>query len=104
MKYTKTISQELTTKLEGAFEALKKDIENPWIIALIKYPIDGEQIYLIAKDPNEETYYGINEGQYTTVKQIFAIPTSNVTCVEFTEVKIKPFRAKPYIENGQLDY
>jgi uncharacterized protein (TIGR02145 family) len=103
MEYTKTISSELISKLEGAFDALKTDIKNPWVIALLKHPKAGEQIYLIAKDPTEETYYGIMEGQFSPGKQIFAIPVSNITCVEFCEVKITPFRAKPYLENGRFE-
>lgn len=100
MEYSKKIPQELISKLEGAFDSLKADTKNPLIISLLKYPKVGEQIYLIAKDPNEETYYGIMEGQFVTEKQIFAIPVSNITCIEFAEVKIKPFRARPYLENG----
>ena len=103
MAYTKIISPELKTKLESAFEQLKADIKNPWVIALLKYPQAGEQIYLIAKDPSEETYYGIMEGQFSPGKQIFAIPLSNITCVEFCEVNINPFRAKPYLENGRFE-
>ena len=103
MEYTKIISQELKTKLESAFEELKADIKNPWVIALLKHPKAGEQIYLIAKDPSEETYYGIMEGQFSPDKQIFAIPVSNITCVEFCEVKITPFRTKPYLENGRFE-
>ena len=103
MEYTKNISRELISKLEVAFEALKTDIKNPWVIALLKYPKAGEQIYLIAKDPSEETYYGIMEGQFSPGKQIFAIPLSNITCVEFCEVKINPFRAKPYLESGRFE-
>ena len=103
MAYTKIISPELKTKLESAFEQLKTDIKNPWVIALLKYPKAGEQIYLIAKDPSEETYYGIMEGQFSPGKQIFAIPLSNITCVEFCEVNINPFRAKPYLENGGFE-
>ena len=104
MEYRTIISEELKIRLENAFEALKTNIDNPWVIALIKYPIAGEQIYLVAKDPSEESYYGIPEGQYSDGKQIFEIPTSNITCIEFTEVKIKPFRAKPYIEYGRFEY
>jgi uncharacterized protein (TIGR02145 family) len=104
MEYTKNISHELISKLEGAFEALKSDIKNPWVIAQLKYPKPGEQIYLIAKDPNEETYYGIMEGQFSPGRQIFAIPVSNITCIEFREVSVTPFRAKPYLENGIFEH
>jgi hypothetical protein len=38
MEYTKNISHELIFKLEGAFEALKSDTKNPWVIAQLKYP------------------------------------------------------------------
>ena len=38
MEYTKTISQELKTRLEDAFEVFKTDVENPLVIALIKHP------------------------------------------------------------------
>jgi hypothetical protein len=103
MEYTKYISRELISKLEDAFEAFKKDVKNPWVIALLKYPKAGEQIYLIAKDPSKETYYGIMEGQFSPGKQIIAIPISNITCVEFCEVKINPFRARPYLENGHFE-
>ena len=98
--YSKTLSLQLIKKLESAFDNLKADIKNPLIIALIKYPKEGEQIYLIAKDPDKETYYGIMEGQFAGQKQICAIPVSNITCIEFTECDIIPFRAKTYIEKG----
>ena len=104
MKYTKIIPQELKNRLEVAFESLREDTKNPLVIALLKYPKDGEQIYLIAKDPTEETYYGIMEGQFSSGKEIFAIPLSNITCVEFCEVSITPFRAKPYLDNGIFEY
>jgi uncharacterized protein (TIGR02145 family) len=104
MKYTKIISQELKNRLQVAFESLKADTKNPLVIALLKHPKDGEQIYLIAKDPTEETYYGIMEGQFSSGKEIFAIPLSNITCIEFCEVSITPFRAKPYLDNGIFEY
>ena len=77
--YSKTLSPQLIKKLESAFDNLKADIKNPLIIALIKYSKEGEQVYLIAKDPDKETYYGIMEGQFAGQKQICAIPVSNIT-------------------------
>jgi uncharacterized protein (TIGR02145 family) len=104
MEYKNKISQTLKSKLENAFESFILDTKNPLIIVLLKYPKVGEQIYLIAKDPSENTYYGIIEGQFSPDKQIFAIPESNITCIEFKEEIITPFRAKPYIESGCFEY
>jgi len=104
MEYSKVIPKELKSRLEEAFENFRADINNPWVISLLKHPMDGEQVYLIAKDPDEDTYYGIMEGQFAPNKEIYAIPVSNITCVEFCEVKITPFRAKPYIKRGLFEY
>jgi len=103
MEYSRVIPKELKSRLEVAFENFKADINNPWVISLLKHPMIGEQVYLIAKDPNEDTYYGIMEGQFAPNKDIYGIPESNITCVEFCEVKITPFRAKPYIKSGLFE-
>lgn len=96
----KGISSQLKSKLEAAFEDLKKDMQNPLVITHLKSQ-DGEvNIYLIAKDPNKEVYYGILETEFTAKRQIAGIPLANIRAMDVDEVPLKPFRAKRYIESG----
>jgi len=99
-KAPKGISAVLRTKLEAAFDDLKKDTKNPLVIAHLKDKDNEVNIYLIAKDPNEEMYYGIIENEFVPQKQIAGIPLSNIKAMEVEEVPMKPFRARQYVENG----
>jgi len=99
-KSPKGVYPPLKAKLERAFEDLKKDNKNPLVIAHLKDKDEEVNIYLIAKDPNEEMYYGILENKFVTQRQITGIPLSNIKAMEVEEVPMIPFRAKPYIENG----
>lgn len=99
-KAPKGISRELKDKLENAFEDLKKDTKNPLVIAHLQSQDEEVDIYLIAKDPNEEMYYGIMENEFVPERQIAGIPLSNIKAMEVEEVPMRPFRAKAYIESG----
>ncbi len=94
------ISPSLKSKLEAAFVDLKKDTKNPLVIAHLKDKHNEVNIYLIAKDPTEEAYYGILENKFMPQRKIMEIPLSNIKAMEVEEVQMKPFRARPYIENG----
>lgn len=92
------ISNELKIKLENAFEDLKNDTSNLLVIAHLQSKDKEIDIYLIAKDPNEEIYYGIMENEFVSERQIASIPLSNIKAMEVEEVSMQPFRAKAYIE------
>jgi len=93
-KAPKEISSELKTKLENAFEDLKFDTSNPLIIAHLQNKDNKVDIYLIAKEPNEEMYYGIIVNDFESELKIAAFHLSNIKAMEVEEVPMKPFRAK----------
>jgi len=99
-KAPKGISNNLKVKLENAFEDLKKDTANPLVISHLQSQDEEVNIYLIAKNPNEEMYYGIIENVFVAERQLAGIPISNIRAMEVEEIPMKPFRAKAYIENG----
>lgn len=98
--YSQYISKGLKSKLESAYSAYLKDIDNPLVITVIKYREEGEQILLIAKKPNDSLYYGIMEGKFIITKQVREITASEICNLEFKEFFINPFRANQYIESG----
>lgn len=100
---TTKISKELNTKLENAYEDLEKDIINPLIIARLETKDKKQSIYLIAKHPEEDLYYGILENEYTTKREIAGIPYANIKNIEYIERQIIPFRAKTYIDREDKD-
>jgi len=100
IKAPKPVSIELIEKLEDAFENFKNDTQNPPIIAHLQSEEAEVNIYLIAKDPKDETYYGIIENEFTYERKIARIPLSNIQDLKVEEVPMDPFRAKEYIENG----
>lgn len=93
------ISKELREKLEKAFDGLKNDIINPLIIGHLESIDKKENIYLIAKNPEEDLYYGIIENEFITEKKIAGIPYANIQNMEYIEKSINPFRARDFIEN-----
>ena len=97
---TTKISKELKKKLENAYEELEKDIVNPLVIAHLETKDKKESIYLIAKHPEEDLYYGILENEYVTKREIAGIPYTNIKNIEYLERPINPFRAKAYINRG----
>jgi hypothetical protein len=91
---------ELDYKLEEAFGRLKENIENALIIVHLQSDDKEVNIYLIAKQPNEDIYYGILETEFITKKQIAGIPLSNIIAADVKEVSVKPFWSKTYIEEN----
>jgi len=94
------LPSELNRKLENAFENLKSDIQNPLVIAHLQSDDKEVDLYLIAKHPVEDQYFGILETEFTDKKQITQIPLENIIALEVSEIAMKPFRAKNYIENN----
>jgi hypothetical protein len=99
-KATKGISSALKTRLEAVFDNFKLDNINPLVIAHLKDNNNKVNIYLIAKDPDEEMYYGIIESEFVGQREIVGIPLANINAMEVDEVLMQPFRAKPYIDDG----
>mgnify|MGYP000933218791 CR=1 FL=1 len=100
-EYANRVSLEMKKDLELAFEYFVDNIDSPYIISQIQYKDDeSSNVYLIAKEPSKDTYYGIMEGPYISKKQIASFPEVNITHSLFKEVAIKPFLARPFIESG----
>lgn len=97
-KAPKGISKELKIKLENAFEDFKDNTANPIVITHLQSEGKEVDIYLIAKDPHEEMYYGIMENEFVTKRQIIGMHISNIKALEVEEIPMKHFRAKAYIE------
>jgi len=95
-----SISFELNKKLENAFEDLKKDTSNPLVIAQLQSDDKEVNLYLVAKDPNENMYYGILENEFVEERQLAGIPESNIRAMEVKEIPMTPFWCKPYIEQN----
>ncbi len=95
------ISTKLKDKLAQAFESLKQDNQNPIIIAQLRDQSCEINVYLIAKYPNEELYEGIIENEeFAHTRHLAAIPISNIEALEVVEVPTKPFRARPFLDDG----
>ncbi len=103
-KVPKGISPALNTKLEAAYEDWKNGNTNPFVIAHLKDKDDKVNIYLIAKEPEEEIYFGIIENEVIPQRQITDILLSDIKAMEAEAIPMKPFRAEPYIENGIKEY
>ena len=95
------ISQPLKIKLEKAFEDLKNDIINPLIIAEMDNLFDNSKLYLIAKNPDEDSYYCIVD-KSNLPKKIAGMPYGNMTEIMKTAKEITPFRAKAFIDNNLI--
>jgi hypothetical protein len=99
-KKPNVISKTLKRSLEGYFEGLKANRDNSLVIAQLQNSEEGLNLYLIAKDPDSETYYGILDIGSDENKRIMAIPMSNIEAMEVREVSVTPFRVKSFIESG----
>lgn len=97
------ITKELDQKLEDAFENLKANIQNPLVISHLQSDDKEFNIYLIAKDPSTELYYGILETKFIDKRQIAGIPRSNILGIDIKEKPMIPFRAKSYLETGIIE-
>jgi hypothetical protein len=94
------ISISLKKRLECAFEGLKSEPDKAVVISRLKDKNDNINIYLIAKKPNQEIYFGIIDLEIETIRQIEEISISTIQTLVDEEVPIKAFRALPFIENG----
>lgn len=88
-------SQDLIISLENAYENLKKNTKNPLIIAHFRTKDKLQNLYLIAKDPHENTYFGVIDNQFVFDKQITAIPFENIHNFEYLQ---QPFTETHYQE------
>lgn len=99
--YHEIISYELENNLENAFEDLYNNLETPLVIGHLQSKDKDVNIYLIAKIPDEDTFYGIVETQYNSEKKITGILLENILSFNnLKEVAMIPFRVVPYIENS----
>jgi hypothetical protein len=98
------ICNKLKRNLENSYVDFKKNESNPLVGALLQSQDEKIDIYLIAKDPNEETYYGIIRVLGDSKRQIEGIPLSDIKAMKVEELPMRPFRAKAYIENGIKQY
>ena len=98
-EYTTRISMETKKELELAFEYFIANISDPYIICQIQYEgNESANVYLIAKDPSKDAYYGIMENAYISKIQMACFPGGNITHSSFRELDIKPFPAKEILE------
>lgn len=93
-KSSQVISYETKIKLQNAFEEFKNDSSNPIIIAHLQNINTSINIYLIAKDTNEEIYYGIFENEFAAEIQIERISLEKIQEIEVEEIPMTPIRTR----------
>ena len=94
------MNRSLDIKLEEAFFGLQGNIDNALIISHLQSEDKEVNIYLIAKQPREDVYFGILETEFIDKKQIAGIPLVNIEALDVREVFMTPFWSKPYIEQN----
>lgn len=94
------MKNELLAKLEKAYEHLKQNVHDPIIIVHLRSDGGEANVYLSAKDPERDMYYGIFETEFTDKRQMAGIPGNNLKGLGLKIIPITPFKAKPYIETG----
>jgi len=72
------ISSSLKIKLEDTYIEFKNAPVNPRIYVVLKDEIESIRIYLIAKEPKEETYYGVKEIESEIIKEIVSISLNEI--------------------------
>jgi hypothetical protein len=100
--FSNVISYDLIKKLENVFEYFLANIDNPYIISVLQYKEVSHRVFLIAKDPKKDIYYGFTEGISTNDKEIMTYSSVFLTFNKFRELSIEPFLYKPYLEHGKL--
>ena len=97
------ITQELKQRLEKAYYDIDNDINKAIVVAKLQSDDLEDTVYLIAKDPKEEMYYGIRENEFMPKKELAGHPLSNLTGCGLKEVPVKPFSAMKYINTGKME-
>ncbi|MBO0593123.1 hypothetical protein I2486_17105 [Cellulophaga sp. E16_2] len=95
-----TLSSELNRKLENAFDNLKNDVQNPLVISHLQSEDKEVDLYLVAKHPTADAYFGILETEFINKKEIAQLALENIIGLELKEIPMYPFSAKKYIENN----
>ena len=95
-----SISSKLNAELESAFTDFKKNRLKEKVIAQLVNKEDGISLYMLAKDPSSDRYYGILESPTSGSVPIFGISGSGIEVLNLTEVPMVPFKAIRYLADG----
>ena len=102
--------QTVVDKLTKAFDFIMKEkretgsISNPLVISQLQSK-DGNNAYLIAKNPEEDLFYGILESPHINMnKKVNGFPSVNLEALELFEISFRPFRLKKYLTEGVKEY
>ena len=69
---------EVLTKLEKAYQHLKQNFHDPIIIVHLRSDVGEANVYLSAKDPDRDMYYGRFEIEFADKRQMADIPENNL--------------------------
>ena len=97
------ITKDLKERLEKAYYDTNNDIDRAIVIAKLQSDDLEDTVYLVAKEPSEEMYYGIRENEFMTKKILAGHPLDNLTDCGLKEVFVEPFSAMKYIKTGKKE-
>lgn len=97
------LPESLIKNLENGLKDLLANRENPIILAHLQSRDKKMNVYLIAKKPNEESYYGIIEHPLVKERRISAFTQSTIENLQLIVENFAPFRAKKFIELGKIE-
>ncbi|WZL89993.1 hypothetical protein VS868_04405 [Salinimicrobium sp. 3283s] len=75
---------------------------DPFIFSQLRNEKDNVNVYLIAKNPNEDLFYGIIESP-TIKRKLITLPLANIVSLDVWEIPVKPFNANYYVKEGIKD-
>lgn len=101
----------LIKKLEEAFSFIIEEkkqkgvIDNPLVISYLTNKDYSIKVYLIAKNPNDNIFYGLIDSNLLPMERIIAgIPANNLEGLGLYECAFRPFRLKRFIKENIIEY
>lgn len=98
-KTQKDISYELAKNLELAMDdiLLGRKLK---AIAHLKNEIKKINIYLVAKDPNQDLFFGVIEDENDNSKKLQPIPLKTIREIDMSRIPMKKFDVSTYLKSG----
>ena len=98
------LSNAQNSQLEEAYRQLNGDVSKAIISVLIQSTDGRGAIFLIAKHPNEYTYFGILTTEFTNGRKLTQIPLENINAIGGISIPITPFLCQPFIDDYKIEY